>query len=175
MRLALIPAALLVFISAAPAQAQLLDKLKEQGTGAAKGAAQKSVVDKVNKKLLDEGRKNQCAFKVDSDQLMPGCDQKLKNLASNLVDAKKALTQGGVSGGFKFVVGGHTDSTGDAKHNKELSERRAASIVKEMIARGLASGEIIAVGYGSEHMLVKPDNTDAKRAKNRRYEIQVQI
>lgn len=175
MKLVLFPVALLVVLAAVPVRADLLDKVKEQGTNAAKGAAQKAVVDKVNKKLLDEGRKNQCAFKVDSDELMAGCDQKLKKLAANLVDAKKALAQGGVGGGFKFVVAGHTDSTGDAKHNHELSERRAASIVKEMVARGVRRDEIVAVGYGSEHMLVKPDNTDAKKAKNRRYEIQVQI
>jgi outer membrane protein OmpA-like peptidoglycan-associated protein len=29
------------------------------------------------------------------------------------------------------------------------------------------------VGYGSDKPLVSPDNTEPKRAKNRRYEIQV--
>ena len=35
--------------------------------------------------------------------------------------------------------------------------------------------EITAVGMGSERPLVTPDNTPAKKAKNRRYEIQVRI
>ncbi|SRR6266702_4672418 len=167
-----------VVLTGASARAQILDQVKktatEQGTKAAKGTANQAIVDKVNKKLLDEGHKNQCAFKTDSDQLEPGCNQKLKNLTSALIDAKKALAAGGLSG-FKFVVSGHTDSTGDAQHNKELSQKRADVIVKELVARGVAAGDIEAVGMGSERPLVKPDNTAAKRAKNRRYEIQVKI
>jgi outer membrane protein OmpA-like peptidoglycan-associated protein len=151
-----------------------VDKAKTEGTAAAKGAAQTTVVDKVNKKLLDEGRKNQCAFKTDSDELEKGCDQKLKKLASSLVDAKKALASGGI-GAFKFVVSGHTDTTGDAQHNRDLSGKRAAVIVKELVGRGVAAADIEAIGMGAERPLVKPDNTAAKRAKNRRYEIQVKI
>ena len=167
-----------VALSALPARADILDQAKkaatEQGTKAAKSTTNKAVIDKVNKKLLDEGHKNQCAFKTDSDQLEPGCNQKLKNLTQALIDAKKALAAGGVSG-FKFVVSGHTDSRGDAKHNKELSQKRADVIVKELVSRGVAAGDIEAVGMGSERPLVKPDNTPAKQARNRRYEIQVKI
>jgi OmpA-OmpF porin, OOP family len=161
-------------IASGVASADILDSVKQQATDKAKGTANKAIVDKVNKKLLDEGRQNQCAFKVDSDELMPGCDAKLKKLASALIDGKKALASGGVSG-FKFVVSGHTDSTGDPQHNKELSQKRADAIAKEMIARGVGKSEITAVGMGFDKPLVKPDDTAAKKAKNRRYEIQVSI
>ena len=40
---------------------------------------------------------------------------------------------------------------------------------------GVAPDEIISVGMGSERPLVTPDNTPAKKAKNRRYEIQVRL
>jgi OOP family OmpA-OmpF porin len=142
--------------------------------GKAGGAAKDKVVKDVNAKLLTEGRKNQCSFKSDSDQLAPGCDAKIKKLANQLIDAKKKLQAGGVSG-FKFEVSGHTDSAGKAEHNKELSGRRAAVIVKELVAKGVKPGEIISIGMGSERPLVTPDNTPAKKAKNRRYEIQVRI
>jgi len=46
---------------------------------------------------------------------------------------------------------------------------------KELVARGVPSGQIVAVGMGSERPLVKPDDTDAKRAKNRRYEVRVRL
>ena len=72
-------------------------------------------------------------------------------------------------------MSGHTDSTGAADHNKELSGKRAAVIVKELVARGVPQREIIAVGMGSERPLVKPDDTPEKKAKNRRYEIQVRL
>jgi OOP family OmpA-OmpF porin len=142
---------------------------KEVGD-AGKGALEK----KINAKLKQEASKNQCSFKSGTDVLEPGCEQKLKNLAGVLVDAKKQLDSGGVKN-YKFEVSGHTDSAGDAAKNKELSEKRAAVIVKELVARGVSKGEILAVGRGSEQMLVKPDDTPAKKAKNRRYEIQVRF
>jgi len=141
---------------------------------AAGSAATGQVEKEINRRLLDEGRKNQCSFKTDSDQLMAGCDKKLKNLANALVEAKKKLNTAGVQN-FKFEVSGHTDSSGQADHNKELSQKRAAVILKELVARGVPPVEIISVGMGSERPLVTPDNTSAKKAKNRRYEIQVRL
>ncbi|HVV50874.1 MAG TPA: OmpA family protein [Polyangia bacterium] len=142
--------------------------------GKAGGAARDKVVKDVNAKLLAEGRKDQCSFKSDSDQLAPGCDKKIKKLANTLIDAKKKLQAGGVSG-FKFEVSGHTDSAGKPEHNKELSAKRAAVIVRELVARGVQPSEIISIVMGSERPLVTPDDTPAKKAKNRRYEIQVRI
>ena len=105
---------------------------------------------------------------------MPGCDKKLKSLANSLVEAKKRLSVAGVTS-FKFEVSGHTDSSGKPEHNKELSGKRAAVIERELVARGISRSEIVAVGMGSERPLVTPDDTPAKKAKNRRYEIQVRF
>ena len=147
-----------------------LDRLAKSASDAGKGAVEK----RINTKLTDEARKNQCGFKSGTDTLEPGCDKKLKNLATVLIDAKKQLDQAGVKS-YKFEVSGHTDSTGDAAKNKALSEKRAEVIVKELVARGVPRSEILAVGRGSEQRLVKPDDTEAKKAKNRRYEIQVRL
>ncbi|WP_426753710.1 OmpA family protein [Myxococcus sp. Y35] len=143
--------------------------------GKAAGSAGKSAVEKrVNSKLLEEGRQNQCSFKTGTAQLDAGCEAKLKKLANALINAKKQLVAAGVKS-YKFEVSGHTDSSGDAAKNKTLSEQRAETIVKELVARGIPRSEIIAVGYGSEKPLVKPDDTAAKKAKNRRYELQVRL
>jgi outer membrane protein OmpA-like peptidoglycan-associated protein len=142
--------------------------------GAVGHAATGEIEKEINSRLLSEGRKNQCSFKSDSDQLTPGCNQKLKNLANDLIEAKKKLDAAGVKN-FKFEVSGHTDSSGKAEHNKELSGKRAAVIVRELSARGVPGDEIISVGMGAERPLVTPDNTPAKKAKNRRYEIQVRL
>ena len=48
-------------------------------------------------------------------------------------------------------------------------------MVKELVKQGVSPDDIEAVGMGSEAMLVKPDNTEAKKAKNRRYEVQVRF
>lgn len=157
------------------ASAQIdLGGLAKKAAGAAGNAGRDKVLKEVNQKLMAEGRKNQCAFKTDSDELMPGCDGKVKKLVQTLVDVKKRLKVAGVTT-YKFEVSGHTDSSGKADHNKELSRKRAAVMVRELVAKGIAQGEILALGMGSERPVVTPDNTEAKRKKNRRYEIQVRF
>lgn len=168
---------LAVSLMAAPGVALAQNPLDQFKKAAGKelGDSGKAALEKkINTKLKQDASNNQCSFKSGTDVLEPGCDQKLKKLTSALVDAKKQLDAGGVKN-YKFEVSGHTDSSGDAAKNKELSEKRAAVIVKELVARGISKGEIIAVGRGSEQMLVKPDDTPAKKAKNRRYEIQVRL
>jgi outer membrane protein OmpA-like peptidoglycan-associated protein len=158
--------------------AMLLALVPQAPWDIAKQAAGKATTGKleteINKRLLSESRKNQCSFKTDTDVLDKGCDKKLRNLAGSLIDAKKRLNTAKVQN-FKFEVSGHTDTSGSAAHNKELSQKRAAVIVKELAARGVPASEIVAVGKGSDEPLVKPDNTPAKKAKNRRYEIRVRL
>ena len=156
---------------AGPARAIDLSRLAGKAAGS---AASGKVEKEVNSRLLAEGRKNQCNFKTDSDQLMAGCDAKLKKLANVLIEAKKQLNGAGVQN-FKFEVSGHTDSSGRPDHNKELSGKRAAVIERELVARGIAKNEIMSIGLAAERPLVKPDNTPAKKARNRRYEIQVRF
>jgi outer membrane protein OmpA-like peptidoglycan-associated protein len=174
-----LPFLLPILLCAVPAMAQQnpLDTLNK-AAGAVKSAAGPEVVKEVEKqvnaKLTAEARKNQCSFKTDSDQLMPGCDQKLKKLANALVDAKQKLSAAGLSS-YKFEVSGHTDSRGKPEHNKVLSGKRAAVIAGELAKRGVPEKEITSIGMGSERPLVTPDNTPAKQAKNRRYEIQVRL
>ncbi|HEY5995197.1 MAG TPA: OmpA family protein [Gallionellaceae bacterium] len=56
-----------------------------------------------------------------------------------------------------------------------MSQRRAQVMVNQLGAKGVDKSDIEAVGMGSERMLVKPDNTPAKKAKNRRYEVEVKF
>jgi outer membrane protein OmpA-like peptidoglycan-associated protein len=144
----------------------------------AKGAAGKATTQKleqqINQRLLSESRKNQCSFKTDTDVLEKGCDRRLRNLVTALIDAKKRLDTASLQN-FKFEVSGHTDSSGNAAHNKDLSQKRAQVILKELVARGVPDKEIVAVGKGSEAPLVKPDDTPAKKARNRRYEVRVRL
>ena len=166
--------ALLVGAPSTSAHALDFGALAKKAAGGATSAARDKAAKEANARLLAEGRKNQCSFKTDSDELVPGCDKKLKSLANSLVEAKKRLSVAGVTS-FKFEVSGHTDSSGKPEHNKELSGKRAAVIERELVARGISRSEIVAVGMGSERPLVTPDDTPAKKAKNRRYEIQVRF
>jgi OOP family OmpA-OmpF porin len=168
--LSLLAAAFLAVAPAAAVAQSAWDAAKSVAGGATVGKLEKEI----NRRLLEEGRKNQCSFKTDTAVLEPGCDAKMQRLSNALVDAKKRLNGAGVKN-FKFVVSGHTDSTGAAKHNEELSAKRAAVVERELVAKGVSAAEIESVGMGSKKRLVAPDDTAAKRAKNRRYEIQVRL
>jgi outer membrane protein OmpA-like peptidoglycan-associated protein len=175
---------LLLIISSSAIHAGPLDDLNKaandafgkaiahKASEAAKSKANKKIAAKLNIKLLTESRINQCSFKSNSDELEPGCDRKSKRLATVLINAKKTLQKSGQSG-FTFIVSGHTDSSGDADRNNTLSKKRAQVMVKELISRGVDSSDIEAIGMGSDRPLVKPDNTPAKMARNRRYEVQI--
>jgi OOP family OmpA-OmpF porin len=128
----------------------------------------------INAQLLEASRQNQCNFKGDSDVLAPGCDVKAQHLAEAIRGARAQLLAAQVAS-FKFEVTGHTDTLGNPAANKTMSEKRAAVMVKQLVAQGISAREISAVGMGSEQPLVKPDNTPAKQALNRRYEIRVRL
>jgi outer membrane protein OmpA-like peptidoglycan-associated protein len=68
------------------------------------------------------------------------------------------------------MVEGFTDSTGSAAHNKDLSERRAASVAQALVGLGVARERIAMRGYG-EAFPVAPNDTAANRQLNRRVEI----
>jgi outer membrane protein OmpA-like peptidoglycan-associated protein len=69
-------------------------------------------------------------------------------------------------------VNGHTDSTGGAQHNQELSERRATSVANYLGSQGIDPRRMSAVGFGSTQP-VATNATEAGRAQNRRVEIQI--
>jgi OOP family OmpA-OmpF porin len=166
--------ATLVALAALPPALAAAQTPWDLGKKAVGQAATGQLEKEINKRLLDESRKNQCSFKSGSDELEKGCDPKAKRLANAIVDAKKRLEKAGVRS-FKFEVSGHTDSSGSADHNKELSKRRAERMKKEVVAKGIPDGDVVTVGLGSERPLVKPDDTPAKKAKNRRYEVQLRL
>jgi OmpA-OmpF porin, OOP family len=72
----------------------------------------------------------------------------------------------------QVVVAGYTDSTGSATHNRQLSQRRAESVVHYLKDQGLHSQSFTAQGYGASNP-VAPNSSVAGRAKNRRVEIRV--
>ncbi len=69
------------------------------------------------------------------------------------------------------VIEGHTDSTGSAAANEQLSQRRADAVRAYFVANGAIKPEkVIAIGYGAERPLSKND-TQAGRAINRRIDM----
>jgi OOP family OmpA-OmpF porin len=73
---------------------------------------------------------------------------------------------------FQIEVGGHTDSTGDAAHNTELSKQRAASVVAYLTTKGVDAKRLSSQGYGPDKPIADNKNA-AGRAKNRRVEFRI--
>lgn len=67
----------------------------------------------------------------------------------------------------RIRVEGHTDDQGSAAYNKELSQRRAAAVVRYLVGKGVATARLVPAGFGLEQP-VASNATALGRAKNRR-------
>ncbi len=68
----------------------------------------------------------------------------------------------------KLRIEGHTDSDGDDARNQTLSENRAMSVSRWLVTRGIDCKRLVPVGFGESRLLVSPDDTEEKKAQNRR-------
>lgn len=73
--------------------------------------------------------------------------------------------------GVSIEVAGHTDAQGDSASNQALSQRRAESIVAELVKRGVPTQRLTARGYG-ETKPVDPNGPESN-PRNRRIEFTV--
>lgn len=102
-------------------------------------------------------------FAVDRAEILPESAPLLSEVAA-VLEAHPELA--------RVEVQGHSDTTGAAAHNLALSQRRAASIVRWLVARGVDAARLAAQGYGATVPMA--DNaTPAGRALNRRVEFVV--
>ena len=99
-------------------------------------------------------------FDIDSDHLR--------------ADAKPAIDEllGALKANPTWHIGieGHTDATGGAAHNLDLSKRRAASVKAALTAAGIAADRMTSAGFG-QGKPVASNETAIGRAQNRRVEI----
>ncbi len=99
-------------------------------------------------------------FDVDSDHLRADA----KPAIDELLAALKANPTWHVS------IEGHTDASGNAAHNLDLSQRRAASVKAALVAAGIAADRMKTAGFGQTKP-VAPNDTAIGRAQNRRVEV----
>jgi outer membrane protein OmpA-like peptidoglycan-associated protein len=71
---------------------------------------------------------------------------------------------------LKISIEGHTDNVGTPASNKTLSEQRAKSVMNAVVQKGIAAGQLSAVGWGQDKPIADNRGEDG-RAKNRRVEI----
>ena len=83
--------------------------------------------------------------------------------------AAQDYRQGGTP---QITVTGHTDTSGSAAYNLELSKRRAESVAQALESEGVPATSIATVGRGEEDLLV-PTANGVREPRNRRVEIVV--
>lgn len=108
-------------------------------------------------------------FEFDKADIRKAAEPTLEKVAALLAAYPKA----------KVRIEGHTDAKGDAQYNQKLSERRAESVKKWLVAKGAVAGQLSARGFGKTKPVApnaKPDGSDDAegRQKNRRVEIRIQ-
>jgi cytochrome c oxidase subunit 2 len=105
---------------------------------------------------------NYIQFETGGAQLTPSSRFEL----TNLVDMMKKYPS------MRIEVSGHTDSTGDATANLQLSKDRANVVYQELVKNGIEASRLTAVGYGSTRPVASND-TEEGRQKNRRTEFKI--
>lgn len=70
--------------------------------------------------------------------------------------------------GRRFLVEGHTDATGPADYNLELSRRRAASVVDYLVSHGVEGDRLTPRGFGEARPRVgNPGHPSNRRVETR--------
>jgi outer membrane protein OmpA-like peptidoglycan-associated protein len=73
----------------------------------------------------------------------------------------------------KLRIEGHTDNVGRKKANDKLSKARADAVAKWLTQHDVEDKRLLTVGFGSSRPL-KPNDSEANRAQNRRTEYYVE-
>lgn len=93
----------------------------------------------------------------------------LENIDIPYLESIKSLANYIITNRYPTVIEGHTDNKGSVQYNKELSKKRAESVVKELIKFGVDPKLLKAVGAGMEKPIADNNLEDGMKI-NRRVE-----
>ncbi len=100
-------------------------------------------------------------FDLNSAALSPDAKAKLTEFSKALRDNRLSA--------LSFVVEGYTDASGTRQYNDELSRRRAESVTAFLLANGIESSRLNAVGFGPSN----PRVANPYDPVNRRVEMRI--
>ena len=135
---------------------------------AADAAAAKDAADADGRRRAGEMEsvRNTIAAKVyfdyDKDEIRD--DQKAT------LDAKVGIMN--ANSAVRLRIAGHTDDRGSDEYNLALGQRRAASVQRYLVSRGLNASRFETVSFGKERPAAQGENEDAW-SKNRRGEFEI--
>lgn len=105
---------------------------------------------------------NPIQFATGSDRILPESEVVLKAVLTSI----RGLS------GDRFLIEGHTDNRGKSAKNRALSLARAKSVIRWMVAHGIAANRFESKGYGPDQPLTT-NSTEKGRKANRRVEIHI--
>ena len=114
-----------------------------------------------NQKL---GMQMQVQFNVNAAQVKASEQPKLDQLANVLAKYPENIV----------MIEGHTDNSGEANYNQNLSEQRANSITAYLRGKNLNIASLTSAGYGEARPTASNDTKEG-RAMNRRVEINITV
>jgi len=139
----------------------------EQASLAANSAARADLIARLNRVLPTRETERGIVAEIAGVQFAIG-------KATLNDDARQALARFagivGVYPSMKFRVEGHTDITGSAEFNRDLSFKRASTVRDFLITQGVSNSSIDVEGLGPDRPVASNDTTEG-RARNRRVEI----
>jgi outer membrane protein OmpA-like peptidoglycan-associated protein len=99
-------------------------------------------------------------FDTDSDRVKPESAAVIQSIAKGLMQASDV----------NFEIDGHSDATGNAAHNMDLSKRRAEAVKSILVSQfSVDAGRLTTAGFGSSKPL-DSNSTPEGKANNRRVE-----
>ncbi|MFT4740250.1 MAG: outer membrane protein OmpA-like peptidoglycan-associated protein, partial [Marivirga sp.] len=123
-----------------------------------------TIINKNVDPLASKIRFKSIEFAENSAKLRPDMYSDLDKVVDFLLDYPE----------FKLIITGHTDSSGDERRNKSLSQERADAIRDYIIMlHPIEPERVRAAGYGNTQSIVKEEVTDDDRRLNRRVEFEI--
>ncbi|MBK6265375.1 OmpA family protein [Marivirga sp. S37H4] len=123
-----------------------------------------TVINKNVDPLASKIRFKSVEFAENSAKLRPDMYADLDKVVDFLLDYPE----------FRLKITGHTDSSGDERKNKSLSQERADAIRDYIIMlHPIEPDRVDATGFGNTRPIVKNEQTDDDRRLNRRVEFEI--
>lgn len=129
-------------------------------------AAPYQTVDEQQAAELNRQAQEQIEEIVVQDRVLFGYDSyEISDEAKNILDTQTAWLKSDTA--IKVTIEGHCDERGTREYNIALGERRANSVKKYLISKGIAESRIKTVSYGKERPAFL-GSSDEVLGKNRR-------
>lgn len=93
--------------------------------------------------------------------------------SQKVLDSAAAILKSKEEAGHHFLITGFTDVIGTIEYNKKLSERRAATVVKALVERGVSARMLKSRGVGKCAASMPYSATDSAREGDRKVTIEL--